>query len=451
MPESVLRRSSSQGDWASRIQIRGILSKKPFGHQSNRWSKRFFLVKDGFLMYYDANEKKDIERRDFFNVHPKGVIPLGECHFKSGKEPQQPFCILLESPEIGGKLVLAAESEFERDRWLQILEQSRMVTWKNTQLGDEMIRRLQNEGLEAAIEKQQYIDRLQSEVLALSEEKIKTEELERVNQELEKEKEKLESFTKEIQEEYDKIKEELEETNMLVKQVEDDRVTLKLSMQQQSQQLEILNKDKQRILEELKQSMAGQTTLNQEKRSLSQRTEKLQLQLLEIENETKSIEDEKITAEMRLRDNQERLDQLEEEKTAIAEHAFELQSTIQDLVTQKELTEKELKEEIRARISAEERLKEAERSLKCLDSAVESQAHRIESEAKEEMTVNVKKLKDFFEDLAEEARITSEKPLIIRNGVMARKTIARRAKTVRYENNRKRSSSVGSDQGNSHI
>ncbi|CAG5117722.1 unnamed protein product [Candidula unifasciata] len=100
MPE-IIRSSSTQADWASRVQIRGILSKKPFGHQSSRWSKRFFLVKDGFLMYYDANERKDIERREFFNVHPKGVIPLGECHFKSCKETQQPFCILLESPEIG--------------------------------------------------------------------------------------------------------------------------------------------------------------------------------------------------------------------------------------------------------------------------------------------------------------------------------------------------------------
>lgn len=47
---------------------------------------------------------------------------------------------------------------------------------------------------------------------------------------------------------------------------------------------------------------------------------------------------------------------------------------------------------------------------------------------------------DFFEDLAEEARITSDKPMIIRNGIMARKTIARRAQTLRYEN-RKRSTS----------
>ncbi|XP_059157256.1 pleckstrin homology domain-containing family D member 1-like isoform X2 [Physella acuta] len=438
MPE-IGRRASSR-DWATRIQIHGILLKKPFNHQSSKWSKRFFLVKDGFLMYYDANEKKDYERREYFNIHPKGVLPLGECHFKACREQQQPFCLQIESPEIGGgKLILSAESEYERNSWLEILERSRRVTWKNTQLGDEMIRTLENQGLEMAIEKQNYIDRLQSEVLALSEEKMKTEELERVNQELEKEKIKLENFTKEIKEEYERIKLELEETNTLAQEVENERVALATSLIKQSQQLEHLHKDKQRILDELKQSMEEQSNLSKEKQSLSQRSEALQKQLQDIENLTRDVENEKTSAEMRLRDKQERLEQLEEEKTAISEHAHELESTIEDLVSQKAMTEKELKDEIKARIAAEQRLKEAELSLKCLDQAVISQSHRIETEVKKEMTINVKKLKDFFEDLAQEAKISSENPLIIRNGLMARKTIARRAKTVRYEN-RKRSS-----------
>ncbi|XP_005098363.1 pleckstrin homology domain-containing family D member 1-like [Aplysia californica] len=99
MPE-ISRTPSSRRDWATRIQIHGILLKKPFGHASNKWTKRFFLVKDGYLMYYDANEKKDYDRREFFNIHPKGVLPLGECHFKESREQQQPFCITIDSPEI---------------------------------------------------------------------------------------------------------------------------------------------------------------------------------------------------------------------------------------------------------------------------------------------------------------------------------------------------------------
>ena len=51
------------------------------------------------------------------------------------------------------------------------------------------------------------------------------------------------------------------------------------------------------------------------------------------------------------------------------------------------------------------------------------------------------KISDFFEDLAQESKISSEQPLIIRHGMMARKTLARRAKTVRYNESRKRSTS----------
>ncbi|RUS84744.1 hypothetical protein EGW08_007486 [Elysia chlorotica] len=438
MPE-IGRSSSVQRDWATRIQLHGVLLKRPFAHQSTKWTKRFFLVKDGFLMYYDANEKKDYERREYFNIHPKGVLPLGECSFKACKEPQQPFCFLIESPEIDGKLVLAADSAYERDQWLEILESSRRVTWKNSQLGDEMIRRLEDQGLQMAIEKQDYIDRLQSEVMALTEERLKTEELEKVNLELEKEKEKLELFTKEMQDEHDRLKEELDETAFIMHQVESDRVKLYESLTEQQQQLESLHQDKQRILSELHASVEEQTTLSQEKQSLSQRSEELQKQLEEIDSKTRQAEDIRSSAEDRLKDNQERLDQLEEEKQAISQHAHELESTIHDLVSQKEMTEKELREEIKARMSAEQRLQEAEASLTCIDNAVIAQSHRLDSDAKEDMAVNVKKLKNFFEDLAQESKISSEQPLIIRHGMMARKTLARRAKTVRYNESRKRS------------
>ena len=58
-----------------------------------------------------------------------------------------------------------------------------------------------------------------------------------------------------------------------------------------------------------------------------------------------------------------------------------------------ELNDNVLQEEIRARISAEARLREAESSLSSLDRAVNSQSHTLEEEAKEEMTCSVRKLK----------------------------------------------------------
>jgi len=45
--------------------------KKPFGHKSGRWQKRFFIVKEGFLLYYPESESKTFEKSHHFNIHPK--------------------------------------------------------------------------------------------------------------------------------------------------------------------------------------------------------------------------------------------------------------------------------------------------------------------------------------------------------------------------------------------
>ena len=52
-----------------------------------------------------------------------------------------------------------------------------------------------------------------------------------------------------------------------------------------------------------------------------------------------------------------------------------------------------LQEEIRARLVAEERLRDAEMSLKQLDRAVQNQTPNLEVEIRDEMAVNVQKLK----------------------------------------------------------
>ncbi|XP_041352966.1 pleckstrin homology domain-containing family D member 1-like isoform X3 [Gigantopelta aegis] len=430
MPEVQCKR----GDWASRIQIFGTLFKKPFGHQSNKWARRFFMVKDGFLFYYGDRERKEFDRRQYFNIHPKGIFPLGECTFEAIQEPGHPFCMQINNHEVNGRLVLAAESDYERSQWMDIMEKSRRVTWKNMTLADEMIRQMESQGLQMAREKQDYFDRLQSEVFALSEEKMKTEELERLNQELEKEKLKMEQFTQELKEEYEKIKEELEDTTDIMAELHEDRIRLADTLNDQQNALESLASDRKAIMQELKATEKTTSVLSKEKQALADK-------LHEIESKTQSLLEAKSEAENRLKENEERTVQLEEEKINFAETASELKTTIQDLAAQKEMTEQELKEEVKARLAAEMRLRAAEGSLLRLENVVEDEKNKFDVHVKEEMVVNVKKLKEFFENLAEESRQASEKPIIMRNAVYARKTLARRAKTMKYIN-RKRSSNL---------
>jgi len=43
---------------------------------------RFFVIRDGFLLYYQENEKKDMERRGCLNIHPKVNLTFPFDHLK---------------------------------------------------------------------------------------------------------------------------------------------------------------------------------------------------------------------------------------------------------------------------------------------------------------------------------------------------------------------------------
>ncbi|XP_064600557.1 pleckstrin homology domain-containing family D member 1-like [Liolophura sinensis] len=428
MPEINRQRSGDVSIIKS--QIAGVLYKKPVGHQSSKWSKRYFILKDGWLLYYAENERRELEKRRCLNIHPKGAIPMGECRVTATKEANQPFALCLESAEMEGNLVLGAENEFERDKWLELLQKAGRVTWSNIQLSDTMIQQLESQGQQMAQEKQDVFDRLQSEVLALSDEKIRTEELEKLNKELEKEKTKMESFMDELQQEYDKIKGELEETQDTMSKVETERSELTEVLSRQEASLEDLGKEKEKILNKLQERES-------KNKNLAQVTEGLRKYLKEIEEKTETLLHEKAEAENRWKENEEWALQLAEEKQHFSEHAQELQATIKDLTVQKEMTEAELKEEVRARLDAEKRLRNAELSVANLDRAVLHETPNIEEKVKEEMIVDVKRLKKFFEDLAAEASLDSDKPIVVKNAIHARKTIVRKARSQKFESRRR--------------
>ncbi|XP_062596984.1 pleckstrin homology domain-containing family D member 1-like isoform X1 [Saccostrea cucullata] len=421
-------RSSNSYDWTQDIQLHGLLYKKPINHQSNKWTKRYFVIKDGFLLYYPDTEKKDLEKRKCLNVHPKGIIPLGECSIEAVSENGQPHAFCVESAEITGKLMLAADSSFERDKWIDMLKKSKRINWKSSKLADELIHQLEEQGLQMAKQKQDYFDQLQSEVMALSDEKEKYEELARVNQELEKEKEKMEKYQTELMEEFEQVRKELEETNQYMQDVEKDREELSSTISQQQENLQVLAKEKHKILNNL-----------EEQENQNQTLQSMEEQLRRIENKMSLLQTEKAETERRLKENEDKALLLEEEKQQFNEQAQELNETIKDLRAQKEMTEAELKEEVMARMDAERKLKEAEESLRKLGVAVDSQTKIIKEDVHQEMVINVKKLKDFFEGLAMEAKIDEDKPMIVKNSIHARKTLQRRAKTNKVKKARSNS------------
>lgn len=119
----------------TRVQHNGLLLKKSFAPNSTKWSKRFFIVKEGFLLYYPESEKKSFAKRGYLNIHPKGVIPLGGCVIEPAADLGQDFMIWIKNDcFINGNISLAVENKYEQERWVQVLQEAARMLF-NLELG----------------------------------------------------------------------------------------------------------------------------------------------------------------------------------------------------------------------------------------------------------------------------------------------------------------------------
>ncbi|XP_014674259.1 PREDICTED: pleckstrin homology domain-containing family D member 1-like [Priapulus caudatus] len=391
---------------------------------------QFFVVKDGFLLYYPESEKKDFERKRAFNIHPKGVIPLGNVTVESLEEINQEYCIHIKF-ESGNYMALAAETAMARNKWVEVLTQASRVTLLNTKLSENMIEELEMQGLQFCKEREDYHCQLQSETVALRDEITRNEELARVTLELEQEKQKMEEATLDLQGECERIKSELEDANDQLQGLETERTKMKNLTSDLNAQLEALRLEKENTLSTLHRKAQHTQQLSQENESLAHATQQLRTNLRAIEERITTLSHTKEDAEETLRKNEEMAEILTQEKHNYREQAQELVVTLNELMEQKQMTERDLKDEIEARMDAERRLHDAEQSLRHLEGALFRTRESITSETKCDMMTDVKKLKQFFENVATEAQIDANKPIIMKNAVYARKNFVRRAKTLR--------------------
>ncbi|XP_066550706.1 pleckstrin homology domain-containing family D member 1 [Amia ocellicauda] len=417
-------------DISTKVQLHGVLWKRPFGRPSAKWSKRFFIIKDSFLLYYAENEKKNFEINKYFNIHPKGVIPLGGCVVKPKEEQGMQFAISISHEDFHGNIVLAAESEFEQTQWLELLQESGKVTWKNAQLGEAMIESLEAQGLQLAKEKQEYLDKLMEETEELCLQREQKEELERLNQVLAGEKQQFEEVVQELRAEQEQIKCELDGTAMSLMGVEAEKKQLHGLTESLQKTLEELSQEKQRTLQLLKAKEQQQTeqTLNHEGLEDSG---KLHGNLRHIEERMKKLLEEKVCADERLREKETCSRALQDEREFYSSQSQALQLSLTELTAEKQQTEAELKAEIKARMELERRLKVAEEALQSLEQGLNSQERSREKD--ERMKGDVSQLKQFFEECIRDAEIAAKLPVIMKNSVYIHKATARRIKSCRFQ------------------
>ncbi|XP_023611638.1 pleckstrin homology domain-containing family D member 1 isoform X3 [Myotis lucifugus] len=379
-PSPSLEQADSDAlDISTKVQLYGVLWKRPFGRPSAKWSRRFFIIKESFLLYYSESEKKSFETNKHFNIHPKGVIPLGGCLVEAKEEPSMPYAMKISHQDFHvhrgpsswqGNILLAAESEFEQAQWLEMLQESGKVTWKNAQLGEAMIKSLEAQGLQLAKEKQEYLDKL------------------------------------------------MEETEELCLQRE---------------QREELSIEKKKTLEMLEENENQLETLANQSEQPSP-SGGLHSNLRQIEGKMQQLLEEKLLAEKRMKENEERSRALEEEREFYSSQSQALQNSLQELTAQKQQAEQELKAEVKVRMDLERRLREAEAALRSLEQGLNSKVRNKEKE--ERMRADVSHLKRFFEECIRNAELEAKMPVIMKNSVYIHKAATRRIKSCRFHRRR---------------
>ncbi|XP_036398882.1 pleckstrin homology domain-containing family D member 1 [Megalops cyprinoides] len=422
-------------DISTKVQLHGVLWKKPFGRPSTKWSRRFFIIKDSFLLYYAENEKRNFDTNRYFNIHPKGVIPLAGCVVVPSDEQGMPFAMTITHEDFTGNVVLAAESEAEQAQWLEMLQESGKVTWKNAQLGEAMIESLEAQGLQLAKEKQEYLDKLMEETEELCQQREKKEELERLNQVLEEEKQRFEEVVQELRMEQEQIKLELDGTAQSLRGVESEKKELHSLTTLLQKSLEELSQEKKRTLELLRakeQEGAGVCEVEAPAAPPDPGDPGLlHGNLQQIEEQMRSLQREKEQAEERLKENEQRARVLQEEREFYSSQARTLQRSLAELTANKEQTEAELKAEIEARVELEQRLKLAEEALQSLEQGLNSLERSKERD--ERMRGDVSQLRKFFEECICAAEIEAKMPAIMKNAVYIHKAAARRIKSCRVQ------------------
>ncbi|KAM4690032.1 pleckstrin homology domain-containing family D member 1 isoform 2-T2 [Rhinophrynus dorsalis] len=413
-------------DIKTKVQLQGILWKRPFGKQSAKWSKRFFIIKDSFLLYYSESERRNFESNRYFNIHPKGVIPLGGCSVDAKEEPSMPYAMKISHKDFHGNIFLAAETEQEQSQWLEMLHESGKVTWQNAQLGEAMIESLEAQGLQLAKERQEYFDKLMEETEELCSQREQKEELEKLNQVLESEKCRFEDLVQELRMEQKHIMQDLDVTVHSLKGVGEEKQELYSLTQQLQRTMEELSAEKQKTLAILE---ANKSQSKPESNPSEPPRQGLHTNLQVIESKMQRLLEEKVQAEKRMKENEERFRVLEEERAFYVSESQALQQSLTRLTAEKEQTEKELKVQVKIQLDLERRLREAEEALRRLELGLNSAVMNQDKE--EKMRADVSHLKKFFEECIRNAEIEAMKPVIMKNSVYVPRAATRRINSCR--------------------
>eukprot|EP00054_Salpingoeca_dolichothecata_P005857 m.36521 g.36521 ORF g.36521 m.36521 type:complete len:535 (-) comp16016_c0_seq1:60-1664(-) len=403
----------------TKVQKSGILLKKPFGHSSSKWSRRFFVLKDGFLLYYPEKEAKAFQQTGNFNVHPKGVIPLGGCCVDEVRDPSQPFALQITHSDFGrGQVWLGAESQSSLKDWIHWIYESSRVTYKNACLGDTLVASLKAKGSELEKQKEATLEQLKKEGEALKIERNNVENMTEEVQKLLDEKKRAQALADKLSEEQDERIKQLQKTNTAIETMARKKAELEEKANELASKLKAASHESNLTMQQLQDRDREAQNLAQEKELLAAATAQLAENLANMEGKAQKLESEKQQAEIKLSAAEQSAREFQDEIQEVTKVAQSLESEVATSVAEKEKAQREKAKERRERLKVERKLKLAEDALARLEKALRDSGVKIDID----IEADVSSLKKFFEEALEEVAWEATKTDTMREALTATAT-----------------------------
>jgi len=374
-------------------QQSGFLLKLPFRKQVGKWQKRWFICKGSFILYYGSKKPKS---NSAFDVHPKGVIPLGnvtvEEHEPVTPPPKGFSTFKVTHPDFGcGALVLAAESEEKRREWMDTIRDCSRITQANALLGASMIERLTNKTSELEAAHEMALAKYQEEALRLRQEK---EAFERKEAEQQRK-----------QDEVNQIDQGIAQSEQAIKE-------LATAKSLSEAQLEAQHLEAQQLVDANLRAEAEHERLAMER-------EQAENAMDEVEKQAALLQEQKALAELQMQESGEEALRREEEAL---EH-------LKDIEASGEGVDEQLDAERRRRVKAQKKLEAASDSLKRLEAAL----HSLGGQERADVDADVKKLKSFFEKRADQEKKKAALTATMKKAVSAATMFKKQSRKISVE------------------
>uniref|UniRef100_A0A1I8I492 PH domain-containing protein n=2 Tax=Macrostomum lignano TaxID=282301 RepID=A0A1I8I492_9PLAT len=346
----------------NKVQHHGFLLKR--SHLSNKWQRRFCIIKEGFLLVFKEQEAERIKRSSFYNVKVNAAIPLGDCviNLISDATVQCGIDINIFVPSV--RFLFSCENRSNQQDWYSALSDASRITHANFQISDKLIATLESQGMEKVTQSERYRKMLEEEVELRHNESEKASRLEAQQTELQQEKEYAELAMRELESELAALRSEMTDAQTTLERTREEKAALEKRAKQ------LLEQENQRAGDEESQDNGGE-------------------ELAKLRREV----------EEKIREKSALASALEGERSAFDQQAQELSNAVRQLSEQRARASAELAAEQRARQLAEARLREAENSLARLHASVSEERSVYTPEQKEEMKADVGQLKAYFENL----------------------------------------------------